>query len=66
MFFQEIVDHETWIYDLEEANQNGSPRWFREYSMREQYGMSDLSPDSHADLAETLRTNNEAFSAYHR
>ena len=63
---QEIVDHETWIYDLEEANQNGYPTWFKSYSMKQQYDMVDLSPKSHAQLAETFKTNDSAFDAYLR
>lgn len=45
---QEIVDHETWIFDLAEANANSvdSPNWFKEYTFKDAYGLPDLSPKS--------------------
>lgn len=49
---QNVLDHETWIFDLAEANaldrnapkQPRQPRWFREYLFRKAYNVSSLSP----------------------
>ncbi len=60
------MDHETWTFDLEEANASGSPRWYKLYSMKEEYGMTDLSPDSHAKLVESLKADEVLFKKYHR
>ncbi|CAB3377350.1 Hypothetical predicted protein [Cloeon dipterum] len=43
----DITDHETWIFNLTEANQAGPevpPRWFRLYSARQDLQLADLSP----------------------
>lgn len=51
----EIVDHETYIFNLTEANlaPGQPPRWFKEYSLREflgAFGIIDLSPASLSKL----------------
>lgn len=45
--FKDILDHDTWIFNLAEANAaiDAPPRWFKEYSFREYYGVSSCSPD---------------------
>lgn len=45
---QEIIDHETWIFNLTEANLNPSevPTWFKEYSFKDAFSLPDLSPKS--------------------
>lgn len=42
----EVVDQETYIFNLTEANLTPGrpPRWFKEYSLREAFGLTDLSP----------------------
>lgn len=42
----EIVDLETYIFNLTEANltPHQPPKWFKEYSLREAFGLTDLSP----------------------
>ncbi|XP_058823057.1 sphingomyelin phosphodiesterase 1-like [Topomyia yanbarensis] len=44
----EILDHETWFYNLTEANQHPdrNPLWTKEYSFKEQFNLADLSPVS--------------------
>lgn len=46
------MDHETWIFNLTEANHapDRPPRWFKEYSFKEFYDVPDLSPDTLNDL----------------
>lgn len=45
---QEILDHETWIFNLTEANlhPDKSPNWFKEYSFKELYAVNDMSPST--------------------
>lgn len=46
-YFQNILDHDTWIFNLTEANaaaDQTTPRWFKEYSFREHYNVSSCSP----------------------
>lgn len=48
----EVVDHETYIFNLTEANlaPGQPPKWFKEYSFREAFGITDLSPASISKL----------------
>lgn len=52
----EVVDHETYIFNLTEANlapAGQPPKWFKEYSFREAFGVTDLSPFSLSKLVNT-------------
>uniref|UniRef100_A0A034VBP4 Sphingomyelin phosphodiesterase n=1 Tax=Bactrocera dorsalis TaxID=27457 RepID=A0A034VBP4_BACDO len=54
----QVVDYETWIFDLEKANAQGSsakPEWFKEYSITE--FTSDLSPAGLDALLDQLAEN---------
>lgn len=48
----QVVDHETWIFNLTQANQasHQTPNWFREYTFRDAFGVADLSPASLSTL----------------
>ncbi|KAG4074682.1 hypothetical protein HA402_004553 [Bradysia odoriphaga] len=48
----EVLDHETWIFNVTEANQSpdNPPKWFKEYSFKEFYEVPDLSPVSLSDM----------------
>ncbi|XP_067633003.1 sphingomyelin phosphodiesterase-like [Eurosta solidaginis] len=60
----QVVDHETWIFNLTEANVNGEsqePNWFKEYEFSTEF-TADLSPagidkllDEMADKPDILR-----------
>lgn len=43
---QQVNDHETWIYNLTQANERpaANPEWFREYAFREAFDVADLAP----------------------
>lgn len=47
-FRQKVEDYETWIYNLTAANETPDrrPDWFKLYSFKEEYNLSDTSPDS--------------------
>lgn len=63
---QQVIGHETWIYNLTEANLNASanPRWFREYSFTEAYNLTDLSPASLDQLMTSFASDRELLSTY--
>lgn len=44
----EVIDFDTYIFNLTAANlvPDQSPKWFKEYSFREAFGVDDLSPFS--------------------
>lgn len=52
---QQVVDHETWIFNLTEANivgESQSPAWFKEYTFSEEYtdNLSPASIDAYLDV----------------
>ena len=48
------VDLETYSFDLERANVKNEPRWTRKYSIKESYGLPDLSPKSFYNYAQRI------------
>lgn len=58
-FSQQIIDHETWIFNLTEANLNPSesPKWFKEYSFKDAFNLSDLSPKSLGEMLENWKND---------
>jgi len=54
----QVVDHETWIYNLTEANLKAekSPNWFKEYTFSEEF-TSDLSPAGLDKLLDSMAEN---------
>lgn len=38
------LEIETYAFDLDYANQNNQPKWYRAFSDRETYDLKDLSP----------------------
>lgn len=63
-----MIDHETWTFNLTEANIHGKeqrPRWFKEYSFRDEFGIKDLSPKSVDDLFERFARDPELLRKYH-
>ncbi|XP_054725493.1 sphingomyelin phosphodiesterase 1 [Anastrepha obliqua] len=61
----QVVDYETWIFDLEKANelgQSAKPQWFKEYSLSE--FTEDLSPNGLDGLLDRLARNPELLRKY--
>lgn len=59
-----VVDHETWTMDLEQANLNDNPVYFKSYSVRDAYSMQGLSPNDWHDFIENMKTDDELFELY--
>lgn len=49
---QRIVDHDTWIFNLTEANSHpdDSPKWFKEYSFKDAFDLPDLRPKTIGEM----------------
>ncbi|XP_058823032.1 sphingomyelin phosphodiesterase-like [Topomyia yanbarensis] len=62
----EILDQETWIYNLTEANQHPTrkPNWFKEYTFKANYGLNDLSPNSLDGLVHKLANSESDLLQY--
>uniref|UniRef100_A0A1A9ZZL3 Sphingomyelin phosphodiesterase n=1 Tax=Glossina pallidipes TaxID=7398 RepID=A0A1A9ZZL3_GLOPL len=64
----QVVDHETWIFNLTAANIAGaaeSPRWFKEYIFSEEF-TDDLSPAGLDNLLEQMADNPRLLEKFWR
>lgn len=64
----EVVDHHTWVMDLEKANNNpvAEPPWYLLYSAKSAYKMPSLSPISWQMVVNKLQTNNFMFNKFYK
>ncbi|KAF5302827.1 hypothetical protein FQA39_LY02007 [Lamprigera yunnana] len=65
---REVIDHETWILDLDKANSQleNNPKWFKLYSARESYEMPNLSPLEWHRLIYKMVLNEKIFDQFYR
>lgn len=65
---QSVVDHETWIADISDANRIRANHlsWFKLYSAKEAYGMTSLNPGTWDDLIMSMYKNKQLFNMYYR
>lgn len=61
-----VLDHETWILDLEKANREDNPVWTKMYSAKETYGMTSLLPSEWDLIYQKLVSDDETLQLYHR
>jgi sphingomyelin phosphodiesterase len=63
-----VVDHETWITDLGEANRVRAShlKWYKLYSAKEAYGLPSLNPLHWDDLIMSMYKNKGLFNLYYR
>lgn len=60
----EVIDFDTYIFNLTAANltPDQPPKWFKEYSFRDAFNITDLSPYTLSHLAnETFRHNRQSL-----
>jgi len=48
------VNIHVYTFDINEANKNGKPRWYKQHDFINKYNLKDLSPSSMAKLTETM------------
>jgi hypothetical protein len=67
-YLQNILDTESWIFDLNEANKNASqnPTWFKSYSFKEEYGVGSLNAIELHKLTHKLAENRSLLQKYSR
>ncbi|XP_043471211.1 sphingomyelin phosphodiesterase 1-like [Leptopilina heterotoma] len=63
-----VEDYETWIYNLTAANETPDrrPDWFKLYSFKEEYNLSDTSPNSLNNWLVEMSKDDKAILKYHR
>ncbi|CAG2056416.1 unnamed protein product, partial [Timema podura] len=64
--FQAVVDHETWVMNLKEANLYDYPIWYKLYSTRSAYQMPSLLPQDWDNLLNKMVTDNALFDIYYK
>ncbi|KAF2899912.1 hypothetical protein ILUMI_06276 [Ignelater luminosus] len=64
----EVIDHETWIMDLQKANDKNeeNPVWYKLYSAREDYEMPNLRPKEWNSLIYRMVGDKDLFQRYFR
>ncbi|KAF2893413.1 hypothetical protein ILUMI_12757, partial [Ignelater luminosus] len=64
----EVLDYESWAFNLTEANlyPNLSPNWYKLYSFKHAYGVKDLSPQELAMLTERMAKTPALTELYFR
>eukprot|EP00794_Sanderia_malayensis_P011730 gene11730-12950_t len=60
-----VLDHLTYIIDLEKANKEGKAEWNLEYRATESYKMKSLLPADWDDLVETMKTDDALFKTFY-
>lgn len=63
---QLVLDHETYVLNLTEAQTSGEAHWERLYSARDAYGMAALTPADWQDLAERMAADRSLFDVYYK
>ncbi|XP_011865141.1 PREDICTED: sphingomyelin phosphodiesterase-like isoform X2 [Vollenhovia emeryi] len=63
-----VKDFETWIYNLTLANAKPDqrPSWYKSYSFKKEYGISDLSHDSLQAWLSRLANDKSLLNRYYR
>lgn len=59
-----VIDHETWILNLEEANLIDMPVWRKSYSARDAYNMLGLRPIDWDDFIKKMMNDDDLFRLY--
>lgn len=63
---QLVVDHETWVMNLKEANHYGIPMWYKLYSARQAYQMPSLLPRDWDSLLDKMSHESSLFDLYYK
>lgn len=60
-----VLDHETYIMNLTEANEPGAtPHWYLLYRARETYGLPNALPTAWHDLVYRMRKDTQLFQTF--
>ncbi|CAO1438478.1 unnamed protein product [Diamesa hyperborea] len=62
----EVINVESWIYNLTEANADDSksPNWFKQFSLKESFELDDLSPATMTKFVDQLAGNKTKLQQY--
>ncbi|XP_019863913.1 PREDICTED: sphingomyelin phosphodiesterase-like [Amphimedon queenslandica] len=63
---RQVLDHDTYILNITDANLTNKPKWIHEYSAKDAYNMTNLTPDGWLSLLKEFLTNNDLFLKYYQ
>ncbi|ENN71374.1 hypothetical protein YQE_11939 [Dendroctonus ponderosae] len=64
---REVLEHETWTFDLDTANLPGNePNWFKSYSATDEFQLNSLRPNEWNNLIERMIQDDELFHRFYR
>lgn len=63
----EVKDFENWMYNISLANENSNqrPQWYRSYSFKNEYNLTDLSLNSLSDWLVELGSDENVLNRYY-
>ncbi|XP_064651922.1 sphingomyelin phosphodiesterase-like [Lineus longissimus] len=61
-----VLDHETYVMNLTEANLSGVPKWKLEYTAKDAYNLKSLLPSDWNDLVNRMKADDTLFTKYFR
>ncbi|XP_058804235.1 sphingomyelin phosphodiesterase [Phymastichus coffea] len=61
-----VIDHETWIMNLKEANLYDYPNWYKSYSARQTFQMPSLLPKDWNSLIDKMTNEANVFDIYYK
>ncbi|XP_044003284.1 sphingomyelin phosphodiesterase [Aphidius gifuensis] len=61
-----VVDHESWVMNLKEANLYDYPIWYKLYSARDEYKMPSLLPKDWDSLIDKMTNEPASFERYYK
>jgi hypothetical protein len=67
-FLQNVINSESWIYRLAEANKNPSanPNWFQFYSFKDVFGVESMNTTEMEKLTHKLAKHHALLADYAR
>lgn len=64
-----MLDFNTYIMNLTDANQKGSevePVWYELYQAKQEYNLTDLTPQSMDELFQRMKADDTIFQLYYK
>jgi len=61
-----VLDHETYILNLTEANISDNPKWELEYTTKVDYDMKRLTPLDWDNLVKRMKTDDKLWNKFHK
>ena len=61
-----VIDHESWVMNLKEANLYDYPIWYKSYTARQTFQMPTLLPRDWDSLIDKMTNEPNVFDIYYK